>query len=484
MLQTSLGTPGRVFGLDTAPWLQASPRRADRRLPVNTRCSSCLLQSHFRVTQTVTTEGSQLFNASVSSPAVVVPLVPFKARANGGARPARVLIVESNQDGTVGGSHQALFDLATRVDRASFEPIVLFCQDNVFVGQLRARGVKVVLFDEVTRKERKANKSHRPVAKLIQFGAAVVRRRRELRRLRIDLLHLNNSPRIGSDDWLPAARLLGIPCVVTAMGDAGRPHRRLHQWLYRRFDLYLAISRYMADVLRTQGVDSKRIELVYLGVDFEKLRARRVRSSQAVRAELGVGPDQLLVLMVGNIRRWKGQHAVIAALRLLPENIRTRLRVCFAGATASIDTAYEAELRDEIAAGGLGDCVSILGPRSDVADLYGAADIAVHASTSPEPFGLVVPEAMALNCAMIAASSGGPAEVITPGTGFLCDPSEPKEYAHALAQLVQDDALRREIAAAGSARAAQFSIERTVEGTERVYRRALKRSSPALQTKH
>jgi glycosyltransferase involved in cell wall biosynthesis len=191
-----------------------------------------------------------------------------------------------------------------------------------------------------------------------------------------------------------------------------------------------------------------------------------------------VAPEQLLVLMVGNIRAWKGQREVIAALRLLPLEIRARLRVCFAGATASIDSVYDAEIRDEVAAGGLGGCVSFLGSRSDVADLYGAADIAVHASTAPEPFGLVVPEAMSFNCAVIAAASGGPAEVITPGTGFLCDPSKPQQYAGALEQLVRDESLRRSIAAAGPARAAVFSIERTVEGTERVYQRALKRFSP------
>ena len=434
------------------------------------------------MTQRLETELPKPYNAAVSSSRADSLRVDLPPTADRGPSPARVLMVETNQDGTVGGSYQALFDLAVRIDRARFEPIALFYQDNVFVSRLRARGIEVVLFDEIARKERETIKPGRPVTNLFGLGGAVLRRRRELRRLRIDLLHLNNSPRVGNDDWLPAARLVGIPCVVTAMGESGRPRRWIHRWLYRRFDLYLAISRYMAGVLREQGVDPRRIELVYLGVDFENLRARRVRSTEAVRAELGVAPDQLLVLMVGNIRAWKGQRVVIAALRLLPEDIRARLRVFFAGATATTDSAYEAELRDEVVAGGLGDCVSFLGARSDVSDLYGAADIAVHASTTPEPFGLVVPEAMALNCAMIAASSGGPADVITPGTGFLCNPFEPKEYAHALAQLVRDDAMRRATAGAGAARAALFSIERTVDGTERVYERALKKSSPARQT--
>lgn len=425
------------------------------------------------MTQTIETEKLSAYRPVSRSPVEVE--VDLRRSIEPVGRPARVLIIESNADGTVGGSHQALFDLAVRLDRERFEPVVLFNQDNPFVGRLRARGVEVVLFDEIIRKEREDKKSGGLIAKLKGFSIALLRRRLELRRLRIDLLHLNNSPAVGNDDWLPAARLVGIPCVVTAMGDSERQRMWVHRWLYRRFDVYQAISRYMASALERHGVDSSRIELVYLGVDFENLRARITRSPEEVRAELGVAKDQLLVLMVGNIRAWKGQREVIAALRMLPESIRMRLRVCFAGATAKIDAAYEAGLREDIAAGGLGECVSFLGSRSDVADLYFAADIAVHASTTPEPFGLVVPEAMAMNCAVIAASTGGPAEVITPGTGFLCDPSAPEEYARALEQLVRDDSLRRAISAAGPARAALFSIERTLEGTQRVYERALSR---------
>lgn len=379
-----------------------------------------------------------------------------------------------------------LFHLATRLDRAHFEPIVLFNQDNIFVGRLRSRGIEVVLLDDVSLKEREINRSGRRIPKLLGFGAAVLRRRRELSRLRIDLVHLNNSPAVGSDNWLPAARMLGIPCVASAAGGAHPPRRLLHRWLYRRFDVYLAASRYMAGILRSHGVDPGRIDLVYPGVDFDALRAARVRSREAVRAELGVGPHQLLVLMVGNIRPWKGQLEVIKALCLLPEDIRLRLRLFFAGATASADLEYEAQLRGVIARAGLADCVGFLGSRGDVADLYGASDIAVHASITPEPFGLVVVEAMAFNCAVIAAASGGPGEVITVATGLLCNPSAPQEYARALEQLVRDDALRQAIGAAAPARAAIFNVERNVEAVSRAYLRALngrgwrfKRRSPS-----
>lgn len=361
------------------------------------------------------------------------------------------------------------------MDRTRFEPVALFSQENVFVTRLREIGVEVVVFEDVLRHEREANSKLGRLGRMVALGRNVVRRKNELRRLKIDLLHLNNSPSVGSDDWLPAARLVGIPCVVTVMGGLSKPSTWVHRWLYRRFDVYLAISRYMAGILRHNGVNPRRIELVYLGVDFDKLRSRVTRTRDDVRAELGIRNDQLMVLMVGNIREWKGQREVVAALRLLPDYIRSRLRVCFAGGTAAVDREYESFLHEDIDANDLTECVTFLGSRSDVPDLYAAADIALHASTSPEPFGLVVPEAMALNCAVIAAASGGPAEVITPGTGFLCDPSEPTEYARALELLVENSAVRGSVAAAGPARASLFSIERTVEGTQRAYARALRK---------
>jgi glycosyltransferase involved in cell wall biosynthesis len=48
--------------------------------------------------------------------------------------------------------------------------------------------------------------------------------------------------------------------------------------------------------------------------------------------------------------------------------------------------------------------VSWLGARSDVPDLLNAADVALHASTFPEPFGLVLVEALAFGKPLLARS--------------------------------------------------------------------------------
>ncbi|HEY1953461.1 MAG TPA: glycosyltransferase family 4 protein [Gemmatimonadaceae bacterium] len=388
---------------------------------------------------------------------------------------ARILIVESNEDGTVGGSHQALFDLVVGLDRTEFEPVTMFYEDNVFAERLRGRGIEVIVFDELTERRRAVKPTSRLMSKIARYAMDIVHCRRELQRLAIDVLHMNNSPAIGYDNWLPAARSLHIPCIVTAMGTPVRPRRLAHRWLYKQFDLYLAISRHVAAGLRAQGVAADRIKLNYAGVDFDNLRRRVIRPRESVRRQLAVREDQVLALMVGNIRAWKGQREVVSALVRLPQKTRERLRFFFVGAAGNADAEYFAELRAAVASAGLQECVTFLGARSDVPDLFRAADIAVHASVTPEPFGLVVPEAMALGCAVIASSSGGPAEVITQGTGLLCDPDKPEEYADALQRLITDDRLRNQFSAAAPARAELFGIEQNVAGTEAAYRQVLKR---------
>jgi glycosyltransferase involved in cell wall biosynthesis len=187
--------------------------------------------------------------------------------------PARVLHVEVNEDGTVGGSHQALYDLVKRIDRDLYQPVVLFYQDNVFSNALRAAGVEVITFERERERELAVRRSGRPVSKLLDiiFGA-IHRRSRLLRSRSIDLLHLNNSPATGFDDWLPAARLSGIPCITSVMSVAPAVSGRIKRALMRRFDAVIPVSRYIRDNWAAAvGIPAERLHVVHHGVDIEAL---------------------------------------------------------------------------------------------------------------------------------------------------------------------------------------------------------------------
>jgi glycosyltransferase involved in cell wall biosynthesis len=384
------------------------------------------------------------------------------------ARRRRVLYVEFNEDGTVGGSHQAVFDLVRHLPRDHYEPVVLYYVENPFAERLRARGVQVIIAEPRAR-EKAVYKNGGRISRLAQVLKGVWWRRQLLRRERIDVVHLNGSPFIGADDWLPAARLAGVPCVVTALSIIPSTHGPVHRMLARHFDQVVAISGAVEAGLLAVGIPATRMCRVYLGVDIADLHARVVTPRADVRRSLGVDDATVLVTMVGNIRRWKGQHVVLAALAALPDAVRARLRVMFAGAVSADAERYAAELRATVDAEGLGSVVTFLGGRTDVPDLLAASDVAIHASIDPEPFGLVVPEAMALGNAVIAANAGGPVEILTPTTGLLFDTAQPRELAAHLTMLVEDAARRRSLAEHAPARAEHFSIERHVAGNLAVY---------------
>lgn len=386
--------------------------------------------------------------------------------------PLRVLFVEQNEDGTVGGSHRVLVDLVTRLDRRHYEPVVLFYEDNRHVAALRGRNVQVLLYDAVRARELEIRRHGSRIRKWVDFVGAVVRRVRLLKAQRIDLVHLNNHPAIGIDDWLPAARLARVPCISWVAGTGG-PLGWLGRFSVRRFDSCIAVSDYTRQYLRQAGMPERRIALVYPGVDSEQLRGEVRQSRSATRTQHGVPPGAILVLMVGNIRHWKGQHVLIEAFAGLEPAVRSQLQLRFVGAASDQDAEYLNALKRRIRAIGAESQVQFLGTRDDVPTLLAAADVAVHASVEPEPFGLVVPEAMVHGVPVIASKFGGPGEIITPESGRTFDPSDPTQLSRVLAELAVDPVLRGKIGRAAAERALDFSVEAMVRGVEKIYRTVL-----------
>ena len=80
------------------------------------------------------------------------------------------------------------------------------------------------------------------------------------------------------------------------------------------------------------------------------------------------------------------------------------------------------ELRPACRSERLGDRVGFTGFVDGADEAMRALDIVVHASTEPEPFGLVIAEAMACGRAVIVSDAGGAREIFTPGIDALAHP--------------------------------------------------------------
>lgn len=390
----------------------------------------------------------------------------------------RILLVEANEDGSVGGSHQVLYDMVREFDRSRFEPIVLFYQDNRYSALLREAGIRVVAWDEIRAAQRVAHHSGGRFAKLREMNRAIWRRYSFLKTERIALVHMNNSPRIGRDDWLPAARVAGIPIVTSARGDAAPlPGRglaaRTHRWLMRRFDRVLCVSEYIAAAMRAQGIPPHKVCVVHDGVDRAKLASLGKRDAAELRAELGVPEGKVMVAAVGNIREWKGQHVVLQGVLAMSPAERERLCVVFVGAVREEDREYHASLLRTVADHGLQDIVRFAGSRTDVPDIMATADIMVHSSTLAEPGGTVVIESMTFGAPVVVANKGGHLDYLTEGTGLVYDVLRPAELSAHLERLSTEPETRRRISLAARQRAEEFSISRTARKMEAEYLKLL-----------
>lgn len=386
----------------------------------------------------------------------------------------RILYVELNEDGTVGGSHRIQADLVTRLP-PDLHPVVLYYEDNPWARRLAEQGIEVHVWDDVRRAEIEA------MARGGKWGTAraladmVRTRRRFLRREKIDLVHLNNSPFQGRDDWLPASRWAGVPCATYSMGDARPEPGAFRRWLMRQFDLILPLSRLVEDSLVANGVPRDRLVLAYPGLDLRAIEARSFRTSAEVRREFGITGTEVLGVMVGNLRHWKGQHVVVEAVGKLTPERRKGFTLLFVGDIGPTHSAYADSVRERIGSLGLDETIRLVGHRDDVPDLLEAADIAVHASVIPEPFGLVVLEGMIHGCAMVAGNAGGPVEMITPASGLLYDTARPEELTHHLDRLLSDADARVAYQARARERARAFDVEEHVRIVVEAYRPLLTR---------
>jgi glycosyltransferase involved in cell wall biosynthesis len=172
-----------------------------------------------------------------------------------------------------------------------------------------------------------------------------------------------------------------------------------------------------------------------------------------------------LVGVFGRLTPWKGQHMLIRALASLPG-----VHALFVGEALFKEDVYAASLRTLAKDLGVADRTHFTGFRSDIARLMSAMDVVAHTSTSPEPFGRVIVEAMLARRPVIATAAGGAAEIISHGhDGVLVPPGSPKLLAAAIADLLANPGKAREMAERGYETAlSEFSLNTFLNGVDQV----------------
>jgi glycosyltransferase involved in cell wall biosynthesis len=175
--------------------------------------------------------------------------------------------------------------------------------------------------------------------------------------------------------------------------------------------------------------------VVYNGIDPEKFGfvPGSGSASSNLRTEFGIG-SRPLVGVFGRITPWKGQDILIRALPALPG-----VHAVFVGEALFKETQYADSLRTLAVKLGVADRAHFAGFRTNVAGAMAEVDLVAHTSTSPEPFGRVLVEAMLARKPLIASAAGGAAEIISHGhDGVLVPPGNPASLATAILELLEN----------------------------------------------
>jgi glycosyltransferase involved in cell wall biosynthesis len=235
----------------------------------------------------------------------------------------------------------------------------------------------------------------------------------------------------------------------------------LERTVARRADAVLGVSGDLVVRMRERGARRTARALVPSPPGAAPSGSRE-EVRRRVRDALGLAPHQLLVVTVARLAPQKGYPLWFDAIGLLARSHAGDVVVAVAG-----DGPLRPELERRVADEGLP--VQLLGARSDAADLFTAADVAVCPSVW-EGQPLVVQEALRLGAPLVATDVGGTGEV-TGDAAVLVPYGDPQALATAVGRLLDDPAGREHYRRAGLERARGLPTDDdAVEQVLQVYR--------------
>ena len=376
-----------------------------------------------------------------------------------------------SQAGYLGGAETSLLEILASLKRSEpgWELSLVAPGDGLLVSRARALGIPttVLPFPAVLARLGEPRQGAGVRAGLGRLGRlphlawAVASYRRRLRRL-LAAAH----PQIVHANGLKM-HLLGAlarprdSALVWHVHDYIGPRRATARLLRRyagRCAVVVANSRSVADDVRSVLGDRVNISTIYNAVDLRRFAPTGpVLDLDALAGFPRAEPGTVKVGLVATFARWKGHDRFLEALAKLPDTPAVRAYV-IGGPIYETDGSQRSleELRRLARDLGISARVGFTGFVEEPASAMRALDIVVHASTEPEPFGLVIAESMACGRAVIAVQAGGASEIIDDGvTALALRPGDSSHLAAGIARLAMDPALRARLGQAARASAVE-----------------------------
>jgi glycosyltransferase involved in cell wall biosynthesis len=403
----------------------------------------------------------------------------------------RVLYVENGIG--YGGAVVCLRHLVRNLDRGKFEPMVITglgdekyqdiaaeaCWKHIPDRRLDVMSMKRALHawrwpDALPGLRWTINQVLSRLDDLFNFLPSLLQTLWTVFRFRPALIHVNNEP-LCNRAALLAGKLLGVPVVAHVRGDQ-QGSLMMHSF-FKMPDYFIAVSRWVSESIGRLGVPEQERTYIYDGIELDKLDLNA--DGLAFRRRCHIPESSFVVGLVGLLIPWKGQQLFIEAARLLANEFPDTV-FAIVGGTPDEFKYFELELRKLVAEPGLKGRVVFTGHVGDMAAVYNGLNVVLSASTSPEPLGTMIIEAMTMARPIIAPDHGGAVEMIDDGkTGLLFRPCDTADLAAKIARLLRDAELGEQLGQAARGQALKvFAIREHVRQVQNVYDRMLRLAQP------
>lgn len=357
-----------------------------------------------------------------------------------------------------GGSLIALYEMLKKIDPALIEPVVLCYVRNEHTRQLeQIEYCKVLYLPENKAESSNENMLPGKYNKIsgflvAQWGAIkkyfftdkplVSSIYTIIKEVQPAIVHHNNDIRANRAD-VRAALKAGVPSVL---------HIRTISFVNNHIVNYLFDRMLMRKVaLRiniTNAVSIHYHKLFPAGTgtsfvlhDFaDSEKYYPLAEINGIKKEFGIPADCILLVNIGRITEWKGQHILIAAIHLIKDKLPCFKVLIVGSAEKGIGSAnYELYLKALVKQYGLEDHFIFTGNRKDINQVINASTAVIHTSIQPEPQGLVVIEALFCKKKVIASDAGGTAELVKKYGGILVRPGDASALANAILHVTADN---------------------------------------------
>jgi glycosyltransferase involved in cell wall biosynthesis len=402
---------------------------------------------------------------------------PATAVANdehsGAAPPRTVVFVQPTSE--VGGSDIALYRLVTNLDRSRFRPVVVMPREGPLTARFRAAGVHVRVLS--MPQLRSVRDLRHQAGYLLRFWPSVLRLALLLRRERAAIVH-SNSLYCLHGAW--AALFARVPHVwhIREIPDVPRPARSLLLAMAVRLSVRViamteAVGAMFDGRLRKRG---PKVVTVPDGIDLSAFHPGC--DGARIRHELGIASDAPVAGFVARLDPWKGAEVFVRAAAAVSKQLPDARFIVCGGELPGYESYADGLVRlaSELGLDGRLHFTGWTYNVEAIPDVMAALDVLVHTSVRPEPFGLVLVEAMATAKPVVAARHGGVPEVVDEGvTGLLVEPGDWQGYAAAMLDVLRDATRAGALGAAGRTRAERlFDVRAYARIIEAMYGGILK----------